>query len=119
MEEIYSNVAIIQLVEKETVLNNMLENQDANICIDEDLVKTYLDSPISEGKKISDLVDEAEKSLVRAVSCVSQCQVSLSAIEKENPCAKKILSIISNLKSVKLNIGKLLGTLSNFVLLFL
>ena len=110
MEEIYSNVAIIQLVEKETVLNNMLENQDANNCIDEDSVKTCLDSPISEGKKFSDLVDEAEKSLVRAVSCVSQCQVSLSAIEKENPCAKKILSIISNLKSVQLNIGKLLGT---------
>ncbi len=107
MEENYSNVAIIQLVKKETVSNNMLENQDTNICIDEDSVKTCHDSPISEGKKFSDLVDDAEKSLVRAVSCVSQCQVSLSAIEKENLCAEKILSIISNLKSVKLNLGKL------------
>ncbi len=110
MEENYSNLAIFPLVKQETVSNNMLENQDANICIDEDSIKTCHDSPMSERKKFSDLVDEAEKSLVRAVSCVSQCQVSLSAIEKENPCAKKILSIISNLKSVQLNIGKLLGT---------
>ncbi len=110
MEENYPNLAITPLVKQETVSNNMLENQDTNIYIDEDSFKTCLDSHISEGKKFINLVDEAEKSLVRAVSCVSQCQVSLSAIEKENPCAKKILSIISNLKSVKLNLGKLLGT---------
>ena len=85
-------------IKKETFSNN-----DINIYIDDDSLRT---SQEIVGKEFSYHVAEAEKSLVRAVSNINQCQVSLSVIGQEISYTEKILSIISNLKIVKQTLGK-------------
>ena len=102
-------VVVIQHGKQETVLNHTLENEDTNIYIDEDSIRNCQDS-LGKGKKFGDHVADAEKSLVTAVSSLSQCQISLAAIRRDNdnPFSAKILSIISNLKSAAQTLGKIL-----------
>ena len=97
-------------IKKETFSNN-----DINIYIDDDSLRT---SQEIVGKEFSYHVAEAEKSLVRAVSNINQCQVSLSVIGQEISYTEKILSIISNLKIVKQTLGKFFN-FSLFLIIFI